>query len=71
VVESSLSIPTGCVGMLRWQTAGMFGDAAMAEPWDGVGEAAIAEPIRHKRGLLGGCNAHAGGETSVGTLQAR
>jgi hypothetical protein len=29
------------------------------------------EHIRHKRGLLGGCDAHAGGETSVGTLQAR
>jgi hypothetical protein len=35
VVESSLGIPTGCVGKLRWQTAGMFGEAAMAEPWDG------------------------------------
>jgi hypothetical protein len=42
-----------------------------AEPWDGVGEAAMAEPIRHKRGLLGGCDAHTGSETSVGTLQAR
>jgi hypothetical protein len=40
-------------------------------PWDGVGEAAMAEPIRHKRGLLGGCDAHASSETSVGTLQAR
>jgi hypothetical protein len=49
----------------------MFGDAAMAEPWDGMGEAAMAKPIRHKRGLLGGCDAHNGGETSVGTLQAR
>jgi hypothetical protein len=29
----------------------MFGEAAMAEPWDGVGEAAMAEPIRHKRGF--------------------
>jgi hypothetical protein len=29
------------------------------------------EPIRHKRGLLGGCDAHTGGEISVGTLQAR
>ncbi len=28
------------------------------------------EPTRHKRGLLGGCDAHAGGETSVGTLHA-
>jgi hypothetical protein len=71
VVESSLGIPTGCAGKLRWQTAGMFGEATMAEPWDGVGGAAMAEPIRHKRGLLGGCDAHTGGETSVGTLQAR
>jgi hypothetical protein len=29
----------------------MFGDAVMAEPWDGVGEPAMAKPIRHKRGL--------------------
>jgi hypothetical protein len=29
----------------------MFGEAAMAEPWDGVGEAVMAEPIRHKRGF--------------------
>jgi hypothetical protein len=49
----------------------MFGDAAMAEPWDGVGEAAMAKLIRHKKGLLGGCDAHTGGETSVGMLQAR
>jgi hypothetical protein len=51
VVESSRGKPTGCAGKLRWQTAGMFGDAAMAEPWDGVGEAAMAEPRRHKRGF--------------------
>jgi hypothetical protein len=49
----------------------MFGEAVMAEPWDGVGEAAMAKPIWHKRGLLGGCDAHTGSETSVGTLQAR
>jgi hypothetical protein len=71
VVESSLDVPTGCTGKLRWQTARMFGEAAMAEPWDDVGEAAMAEPKRHKRRLLGGCDAHAGSETSVGTLQAR
>jgi hypothetical protein len=35
----------------------MFGEAAMAEPWEGVGEVAMAEPTRHKRGLLGGCDA--------------
>jgi hypothetical protein len=71
VVESSLSVPTGCAGKLRWQTTGMFGEAAMAKLWDGVGEAAMAEPTRHKRVLLGGCDAHAGSETSVGSLQAR
>jgi hypothetical protein len=49
----------------------MFGDAAMVAPWYGVGEAVMAQPIRHKRGLLGGCDAHVGGETSVRTLQAR
>jgi hypothetical protein len=42
VVESSLGVPTGCVGKLRWQTAGMFGEVAMAKPWDGVGKAAMA-----------------------------
>jgi hypothetical protein len=71
VVESSLGVPTGCAGKLRWQTTGMFGVVAMAEPWHAVGEAAMAEPIRHKRGLLGGCDAHAISETSVGILQAR
>jgi hypothetical protein len=29
------------------------------------------EPIRHKWGLVGGCDDHTGGETSVGMLQAR
>jgi hypothetical protein len=71
VVESSLGVPTGYAGKLRWQTTGMFGEAAMAEPWDGVGKAVMAEPIRHKRGLLGRCDAHADSETLVGTLQAR
>jgi hypothetical protein len=42
VVESSLGVPNGYAGKLRWQTAGMFGEAAMAEPWDGVGKAAMA-----------------------------
>jgi hypothetical protein len=29
------------------------------------------KPIRHKRELLVGCDAHTSGETLVGTLQAR
>jgi hypothetical protein len=71
VVESSLDVPTSCAGKLRWQTAGMFGEAAMAKLWDGVGKATMAKPTRHNKGLLGGCDAHAGSETLVGTLQAR
>jgi hypothetical protein len=51
VVESSLGVPIGCAGKLRWQTVGMFSEAMMAEPWDGVGEAVMAEPTRHKRGF--------------------
>jgi hypothetical protein len=41
VVDASLDVPTSCAGKLRWQTTGMFGEAAMAEPWDGVGKAAM------------------------------
>jgi hypothetical protein len=44
VVESSLGVRTGCAGKLRWRTAGMFGEAVMAEPWYDVGKAAMAEP---------------------------
>jgi hypothetical protein len=71
VVESSLVVPTGCAGKLRWQTVGMFGEAAMTEPWDGVGKAVMAGTHKAQEELLGGCDAHADGEISVGTLQAR
>jgi hypothetical protein len=71
VVESSLGVPVGCAGKLRWQTAGMFSEAAMAEPWDSVGKAAMAGTHKAQEGFLGGCDAHAGGEISVGMLQAR
>jgi hypothetical protein len=47
----------------------MFGEAAMAEPWDGV--AVMARTHKAHGGLLGGCDAHTGGEISVGALQAR
>jgi hypothetical protein len=50
---------------------GMFGEAARAEPWETVGTAVIAGTHKAEEGLLGGCDAHTGGETSVGTLQAR
>jgi hypothetical protein len=69
VVESSLGVPTGCAGMLRWHTTGMFGEATMAESWDGVGKAAMAEPIRQKRVLLDGCDAHLGSEYECSSVQ--
>jgi hypothetical protein len=53
VVESSLGVPTSCAGKLRWQTARMFGDAAMAEPWDGVGKATMAGTHKAQEGASG------------------
>jgi hypothetical protein len=58
-------------GSYDGRTARMFGEAAMAEPWDGVGTTATARTHRAQEGLLGGCDAHTASETSVGTLQAR
>jgi hypothetical protein len=52
--------PLGCSVKLRWLNRGMVWVQLL---W--------LERIRHKRGLLGGCDAHIGGETSVGMLQAR
>jgi hypothetical protein len=53
VVESSLGVPTGYAGKLRWQTAGMFGEVTMAEPWDGVGKAAMARTHKAQEGASG------------------
>jgi hypothetical protein len=53
VVESTLGIPTGYAGKLIWQTAGMFGEAATAEPWDGVGKAAMAGTHKAQEGASG------------------
>jgi hypothetical protein len=58
-------------GSCDGRTTEMFGEAAMAEPWDSVGTATMAGTHKAQEGLLGGCDAHTGGETSVGTLQAR
>jgi hypothetical protein len=46
-------VPTGCAEKLRWQTAGMFGEAAMAEPRDGVGKAAMAGTHKAQEGASG------------------
>jgi hypothetical protein len=53
VVESSLGVPTVCAGKLRWQTAGMFGEAVMAEPWDGVRKAVMAGTHKAQEGASG------------------
>jgi hypothetical protein len=53
VVESTLGVSTGCAGKLRWQTAGMFGDAAMADLWEGVGKAAMAGTHKAQEGASG------------------
>jgi hypothetical protein len=53
VVKSSLGVPTGCAGKLRWQIAGMFGEAVMAEPWDGVGKAAMDVTHKAQEGASG------------------
>jgi hypothetical protein len=50
VVESSIGVPTGYAEKLRWQTAGMFGEAVMAEPWDGVSKAAMAGTHKAQEG---------------------
>jgi hypothetical protein len=50
VVEASPGVPTGCAGKLRWQTARMFGEAAMAEPWVGVGKAMMAGTHKAQEG---------------------
>jgi hypothetical protein len=52
-VESSLDIPTGCARKLRWQTAGMFSETTMAEPWDGVGKAMMARAHKAQEGASG------------------
>jgi hypothetical protein len=53
VVKSSLGISIGCAGKLRWQIAGMFDEAAMARPWEGVDKAAMAETHKAQEGASG------------------
>jgi hypothetical protein len=47
------------------------GVTAMVEPWDAMVKAAMAGTHKAQDGLLDGCDAHTGSETTVGTLQAR
>jgi hypothetical protein len=54
VVGSNPGIPTDCVGKLQWETAGMFSEVAMAEPWVGVGTAAMVGTHKAQEGVLVG-----------------
>jgi hypothetical protein len=49
-LRSSLGVPTSCAGKLQWQTSGMVGEAAIAEPWDGVGKAVMAGTNKAQEG---------------------
>jgi hypothetical protein len=53
VIDASLGIPTGCAGKVRWQTAEMFGEAAMAKPWNDVGKAAMTGTHKTQEGASG------------------
>jgi hypothetical protein len=53
VVEFSLGVPTGYAGKLQWRTAGMFGEAVMAEPWNGVGTPVMAGTYKAQEGASG------------------
>jgi hypothetical protein len=58
--EAEMAKPLECAVKLRWLNRGKLW---VKLQW--------LEPIRHKTGLLVGCDAHTGDETSVGTSQAR
>jgi hypothetical protein len=58
--EAVMAELLGCSVKLRWLNRGIV--------WV---QLRCLEPIRNKRGLLGGCDAHTDSETSVGMLQAR
>jgi hypothetical protein len=53
VVEFSLGVPTGCAGSSDGRTAGMFSEAVMAEPWDGVGTTTMAGTHKAREGAFG------------------
>jgi hypothetical protein len=53
VVDASLGVPTGCARKLRWQTARMFDEATMVEPWDDVGKATMAGTHKAQEGASG------------------
>jgi hypothetical protein len=41
-------------GSCDGKTAGMFGEAALVEPWEGVGKAAMAKTHKAQEGVSGG-----------------
>jgi hypothetical protein len=53
MTEFSLGVPTSYAGKLRRQSTGMFRDAAMADPWEGVGKVAMIETHKAQEGGFG------------------
>jgi hypothetical protein len=53
VVESSLGVPTGCAGKLRWQNRWDVGEAVMAKPWGGVGTTVTTGTDKTQEGASG------------------
>jgi hypothetical protein len=49
VLAYQLAVRGSCSG----RTAGMFGEAVMAEPWDGVGTAVMARTHKAQEGASG------------------
>jgi hypothetical protein len=50
VVEFSLAYQPAMQGSCDGRTIGMFGEAVMAKPWDGVGTAAMAGTHKAQEG---------------------
>jgi hypothetical protein len=58
-------------GSCDGRTVGMFSEATMAEPLDGVGTAAMASTHKAQEGASGWVRCPTSDETSMGMLQAR
>jgi hypothetical protein len=53
VVEFTLAYQQAMWGSYDGRTAGMFGEAVMAKPWNGVGTAAMARTHKAQEGASG------------------
>jgi hypothetical protein len=54
VVETSLGVPNSWARKLQWQNCWDFGEAAMAESWEGMGKAVMVGTHKAQEGSSGG-----------------